>query len=518
MAVANADRFVRETGIDGALAARTIRRNADSGTATLQTFGKPLSCSTRRSGTASLSTQQLHEIGQVGDSLSITQLEKTRLVIKSTGCAVPTRQWLREQDDLVGHFFKAFVEQLEPAGQSKYHHLVEPTVVIRCTDVEALLRLWHPQEASESVLRTKFFCDYGQKWLKEAIELIDIRANSASEQLLIGVTDAPERSANCAQLFGDAEVQNLFRYHDSFFCGDFKMLALAVGIMQASCKFPCPWCLWSPTVWRSLSSDAPHSGFGRCEPRTLRRLLDQYEKLNNVYGGDAKKGSIFCESVEAKPAIRSLDYEKTLSIPSLHTMLGLYHTALDRLEACMDPDEVTALENALAARGCHRGVYFSKQFEGNAVRKGLHLLVELEHLFVPKPACRPYYRILRALDDCVTACFGLRRTDDYKWHIDRFKAAWIEADMRPTLKAHCLVDHVPFFLDHYAKPGEGMAPYSEQAGEHCHNRFAPVVERYKCKKSSANYAEMLRLAVVRYNVLRMNHLEEVSEVFGDRDL
>ena len=122
---------------------------------------------------------------------------------------------------------------------------------------------------------------------------------------------------------------------------------------------------------------------------------------------------------------------------------------------------------------------------------------------------QPHLRPLSVLRKVVDSCFGFVLDPDYEMHIMEFKAAW-EAlvlfdpeNFTFHYKVHVLTCHVPEFVKRHGPLG----PYSEQAGESLHSRWASHFKRFK-NLPNKSFGERMLMALVDFNYQHLSLIDQ----------
>ena len=181
------------------------------------------------------------------------------------------------------------------------------------------------------------------------------------------------------------------------------------------------------------------------------------------------------------------------AIPSLHLLIGLVNTIYNGLllefpEASAWPNDLGLVREALAT------------FNGNSSRKLLKkadLLLNYSPRRSQMAVVKPYYLVLKALDDVVTACLGSEAHPESLEKIENFGAKYKDAKLSLTPKFHILTAHAPQFLEMI---GTGLAEYAAQSNEAAHANFDVIWQKFKLSDVTKDRAkERLFNAVVEYN-------------------
>ncbi|KAF4691090.1 hypothetical protein FOZ60_016193 [Perkinsus olseni] len=106
---------------------------------------------------------------------------------------------------------------------------------------------------ADRITRLKLQFDGGQQFLKLSVNIVSMddgcayhpSPNSVLKTFVIGLGQAAETRHNLGVLFGLQPIKSLFGLGmpKQIAC-DLKVAALIVGIRMASCKYPCPFCLY----------------------------------------------------------------------------------------------------------------------------------------------------------------------------------------------------------------------------------------------------------------------------------
>lgn len=368
---------------------------------------------------------------------------------------------------------KFVIERVNMGFGKKYDSTTRPTLIARARNPADYLIEWLGNIARQP-LRLKCMIDFGQEFLKFGVQAIGLSANSTRHQQLLAVTTAPESAENFRRIIDTPPLRTLFFCHNVQYVCDIKAQCMMTGIM-CNGRFPCVYCTWK------ASDGILDTGMRR----TFDRNVSMFQRLQTRYGGNSKKHSCDCESVDAMPIVECEDILKTFPPPELHMLLGNVQKPVNELlapgtpgkPALMSAAERKAHVRALAKLRIKHSKYHGASFEGNDCRKLLSNLAASG--LNANERCQPIYDVLVAFNEVVIACFGKTRTDDFRERIADYTAAYEKSGMSVTTKAHYVMHHVADYLRFFEKPGVGLGIVSEQAIESSHHHFKNVRQNFK---------------------------------------
>lgn len=106
------------------------------------------------------------------------------------------------------------------------------------------------------------------------------------------------------------------------------------------------------------------------------------------------------------------------------------------------------------------------------------------------------FQVLSEFVDVFHGCMQEKIDENFEEKIENFAHSWLAADLPNSSKFHILKFHIVDFVKAVGMP---LGKFGEQATETVHFDFGQTWERYKVPKSSDNYADSLKRAVVSYN-------------------
>ena len=310
---------------------------------------------------------------------------------------------------------------------------------------------------------------------------------SVDKMFMIGcVKKIPENHHNMKELLGEIDISSLQCKCTYTYCGDQKIINVVCGIKNHASNYPCPYCI---ALKKFLEKE-------KAPLRTLDMLSTDLGK---------KDGKKDIHSVENPCLLIGKPEDTILKLfppPFLHLMLRCTNTVCDNLskdwkeatpELTEDPVIEFAKANHIVRMSYHGGGY-----EGNQCSKMLQkaeLLAQQvpDHLTI-------YTDCLAAFRDVKDSVAGWKVKPNYAEKIQNFKEKYSELPISITPSVHSALEHI---LDWFEINGTeyGLALYSEQATESCHNNFLSTVweEGNKVPDTHPKYAENLLNAVAKYN-------------------
>jgi len=221
--------------------------------------------------------------------------------------------------------------------------------------------------------------------------------------------------------------------------GDFKMVAILMGLQAGNTKYPCFHCLWDSRAYANHYSR-------RDWPRRMEFVLGQH-------------------NVKAAPLV---DQTKIL-MPPLHIKLGL----MKKFVTALDPNSTAfqyirnlfpKLSQAKVAAGVFVGPQIRKVFVSSEFRNLLN---------ANETAAWDSFRAT------VEHFLGKRRAVNYKDLVDDLIKNFQAIGCTMSLKVHMLHAHLDSFK-------ENLGKFSEEQGERFHQEIMELEERYRGKKVDEN--------------------------------
>ncbi|EER07242.1 hypothetical protein Pmar_PMAR020401 [Perkinsus marinus ATCC 50983] len=430
------------------------------------------------------SARDLLRLGQLG--LGMRSARELCKILRRSGVYFPEgglKRALEEKWEVFGPLFRSEVLPLQVDRRS------EPTSTpfAFCTDINALLNIVTADEANR-ITRLKLQFDGGQQFLKLSVNIVTMKEgslyvpcpNSVLKNFVVGMGQASETRQNLEQVFGYSSVKALFDLDipKQVAC-DLKVSAMMVGIQMASCKYPCPFCLY-----RKGDSE------GSAPARTWQQHIKDLESE--------------AHSVVARPVVQWVNSPlEFISLSPLHLLLGIVNKLYDKAR----PAETSGAPHSLYPRHCRalvkynirRSVYFDGAFEGNGCSRFLDE-VAVDHIPFEQRAT-PFVMALKAFKVVKDKCLGLVRKEGWREAISSFQSAWQATDMPYTLKVHVLCNHVEEYFKYFEPvPDAGLGLSSEQSGESLHARLQRVWNlRFKVNPENEAFSERLVDCMVSYN-------------------
>ena len=110
-------------------------------------------------------------------------------------------------------------------------------------------------------------------------------------------------------------------------------------------------------------------------------------------------------------------------------------------------------------------------------------------------------KTLDAFNEVRKSCFGQTCDPNYKEHIKKFAHAYLELKINITPKVHCVIVHIPQFLDKH--PGQGLGKFSEQATEHLHSDLESFYQTCKYRRNiiDSEFPNSFLKMIAAYNSL-----------------
>ena len=171
----------------------------------------------------------------------------------------------------------------------------------------------------------------------------------------------------------------------------------------------------------------------------------------------------------------------------LHFLLGIVNKLYDLLGERLSENGCSiTTESWSKPLNLIRSEHHGGQFTGENCVKLLENTKALNQLLKTAGALSvggPIGKCLEAFNTVRKSCFGQTCSPTYKIDIQNFAHAYLDLKL-PTIipKVHCVVVHVPQFLELH--PGKGLGFFSEQATEHIHSDF-------ECHYSTCKYIRNL---------------------------
>ncbi|KAF4648560.1 hypothetical protein FOL47_003077, partial [Perkinsus chesapeaki] len=202
--------------------------------------------------TKSLSIESARDLLRLGHlGLGKDGARKLCAILGREGICFPNgglEECRNEKWTVFGPLFRSEVLDLE----IERHQIPYSTPFGLCMDVRALLNVVTDGDA-DCISRLKFQLDGGRQFLKLSVNVVSIESgcpyvpgpNSVMKNFVIGLGQALETPHNLRKLFEYPSISVLFKSEmpKQIAC-DLKVAAMVVGIQAASCKYPCPFCLW----------------------------------------------------------------------------------------------------------------------------------------------------------------------------------------------------------------------------------------------------------------------------------
>ena len=111
--------------------------------------------------------------------------------------------------------------------------------------------------------------------------------------------------------------------------------------------------------------------------------------------------------------------------------------------------------------------------------------------------CQQIISAFRSFDSVVEACYGKKLHPGFQKKIAVFAMDYLKLGISVTPKVHAVLFHVAEFC---LLTGQGLCPWSEQAGESVHHHFKQTWKNYKVNDVERDiYADNLLRAVAAYN-------------------
>ena len=357
-----------------------------------------------------------------------------------------------------------------------------------CKDVKGFIDyVCQKREVADPLFRVGI--DGGQGFVKVCLNIIDTRSLSdvpcsrekgtfkdsgVKKLFILGIVeDKCEMYENLREI-----LQNLHFKLSKEFClaGDLKVCNIVAGLQSHSSKYPCTWCY----------ATAPYAK--KAKLRTLGQIQDYYES----YVNDGRKNAKKYFNCVHEPLINGERSDEMLDLippPSLHLMLGVVNTLLDKLHEKWNQAYTWAANQGIVKKNYHGG-----QMEGNACRK----LLKKAHILqtaLPRRLAK-FAHAMSHFDQVVNACFKSELKSDFLIKIERFRKSYMKLGINVTPKVHAVFEHVGEFCK---RRKMGLARYAEQASESVHYDFLHQWKWCKCETSHPNYDQNLCSCVVKYN-------------------
>ena len=222
------------------------------------------------------------------------------------------------------------------------------------------------------------------------------------------------------------------------------------------------------------------------------RTLGEVREYHKSYVRNKRRNAPKYKSCVNEPLIPGKDTDEILDLippPSLHLLLGVANTLLDKLQEKWDQAYTWAESHGITRKNYHGGKMEGHQCE--ELLKKAHILER------DLPRCHVKYACaMLRFYDVVQACFREELQPDFLIVIQRFRKSYESLGINITPKVHAVFEHVGEFCK---RKNEGLAKYAEQASESVHHDFKTEWERFKYDMSHSMYPERLRSCVVTYN-------------------
>ena len=371
-----------------------------------------------------------------------------------------------------------------------------PTVV--CSNLPGLIEkvLHERQREKESVL-IKISIDGGGGFLKICTSVFNINdptpkvggnlrkkfLESGVKKLFI-IAVAPNVSelyVNVKRLWLNCGIEKL--QHRYTIATDLKLCNVLLGLMNHSSCHPCAWC--------DADKDNLHQvGNQRTISSLMKLFWDFFEskkdKKDAKHFGNVIHPPIICDNIDDDTPVICL-----IPPPELHLLLGPVNKLYTELE-----EEWPECELWLKKCNVKKEDYHGCQFAGNESRKLLKNVDKLEALHPPASATK-FITAFRSFNAVVEACYGKNLLPDFQRRIAVFTMDYLKLGISVTPKVHAVFFHVAEFC---LLTGQGLGPWSEQAGESVHHDFKQTWKNYKVNDVERDiYSENFLKAVAAYN-------------------
>ena len=188
--------------------------------------------------------------------------------------------------------------------------------------------------------------------------------------------------------------------------------------------------------------------------------------MQNLYGGETEWPSI-CDDIENDTPVICI-----IPPPELHLLIGPVNKLYESLESKW-PDS----EEWLKVCNVKKEEYHGGKFAGNESRKLLRYVNRLEQLN-PPASVNNFITAFNSFNAVVDACYGKELHPDFERRIAVFALDYLKLGITVTPKVHAVIFHVAEFCQ---MTGQGLGPWSEQAGESVHHDFKQIWKNYSVK-------------------------------------
>ena len=307
------------------------------------------------------------------------------------------------------------------------------------------------------------------------------------KSFIIGIVQSiSETYENIKKIFLHIKNVESVKFH---LCSDLKAVSIMLGIQNAKCKYPCPFCEVNDLGLNHDSSKVHTS-------RTLgsiRKNANDFIK-SNAKRSDAKE-YYSCIELPLLPGDDHTEIGEFIVPPELHIMQGVVKHIYDNMLK-----EWSGASTWLEHIGIKHQNYHSGAFLGNHCHIMLQNVDKLRS--IAPITCLKYVTVFDAFSKIVHSCFGMTLRDSYEEDINYFCTVFMDLKISVTLKVHIVMAHIVSFCNQYGALGW----YSEQATESSHSDFKKNTwEKHKlqCHIGHQNYAENLLRAIVMHNSTRV---------------
>lgn len=308
--------------------------------------------------------------------------------------------------------------------------------VTYCDDIEGLFDLFGVQH---QVNQWRLFIDGGCDTLK----LVLLHNGNLFPSIPIGF------ARNCPEKYdGMQQILEILKY-DQFkwdVIVDFKLINILVGLMAASSKYPCIYCLWD-----SKAKDMDKLYSDKWDPRP------QWDELTKE-----EQRKINCINPPLVPRDKIL-------LPPLHIKIGLvtqlFKTLLKHTEK--GPAIKAKLNEILNERPSDDKI-MAAVFNGPQIDK-IFADTALPGIMADDQA-----KAFKCLKEVCSNFLGSIRPLNYKHIIEKFVKSYKALNVNATIKLHTLICHLDKFRNN-------CSDYSDQQGERFHQDFKTIQERYNGK-------------------------------------
>ena len=323
------------------------------------------------------------------------------------------REHAHQQSHILEEFFKVEKMDFITETQTDTTMQCKPVWAVWADILSVIDFINFKREATDiSTFLIKVMADTGQKMTKVCFNIMPFeesdgnkpRATNAQGGILakgsslsgvnkcIMVFCAPqikEMNNNLDKIFNLIKLDQLFvNFNNVVFTGDFKLLNEVYGIMQASSKHPCIYCL------------APEQQLESGILRTFGDLRGKHEEWRR--NGSKKKDCKNDFNVNNPTLLKSIPNETlVLSItphPTLHILLGVFNHIWKNMEE-LSVEHQRACRDFAIKHNCMREEYWGNTFEGNECSKLMNKLESDSSLLSTLPGTENH---IEALQKCNT--------------------------------------------------------------------------------------------------------------------